>query len=71
MGIAILPCFMADNDPKLVRIPPYTSEGKYDFWVLNHPDLRNNAKIQTFVRFMTEKIKAQQPLLEGKLANLP
>jgi len=71
MGIAILPCFMADKDPELVRVPPYTSEGKYDLWVLNHPDLRNNAKIQTFVRFMTEKIKAQHLLLEGKMPNLP
>jgi len=71
MGIAILPCFMADRDAELVRVPPYTSEGKYDLWILNHPDLRNNAKIQTFVRFMTKKIQQQRGLIEGESPALP
>jgi len=66
MGIGILPCFVGDKDPELVRIPPYTSEEKYDLWVLSHPDLRKNAKIQTFVRFMTEFVHDKQGLLEGR-----
>jgi DNA-binding transcriptional LysR family regulator len=66
MGIGILPCFVGDTDPELVRIPPYTSEGKYDLWVLSHPDLRKNAKIQTFVRFMTEFVQGKKELLEGR-----
>lgn len=67
LGIGILPCFIADIDPELVRIPPYTSEGKYDLWILSHPGLRKNAKIQTFVRFITEHLIAQRALLEGEL----
>jgi DNA-binding transcriptional LysR family regulator len=63
MVIGILPCFIGDIDPELVRIPPYTSEGKYDLWVLSHPDLRKNAKIQTFVRFMTEFVQEKKELL--------
>jgi len=66
MGIGILPCFVGDNDPELVRIPPYTSEEKYDLWILSHPDLRKNAKIQTFVRFMTEFVHGKKDLLEGR-----
>ena len=66
MGIGILPCFVGDKDPELVRIPPYTSEEKYDLWVLSHPDLRKNAKIQTFVRFMTEFVHGKKGLLEGR-----
>jgi DNA-binding transcriptional LysR family regulator len=66
MGIGILPCFVGDKDPELVRIPPYTSEEKYDLWILSHPDLRKNAKIQTFVRFMTVFVQEKQRLLEGK-----
>jgi len=66
LGIAILPCFYADNDPDLSRIPPYSSEGKYDLWILSHPDLRRNAKIQTFVRFMTEHLLEQRALIEGE-----
>lgn len=67
MGISILPCFVADNDPELMRIPPYTSEHKYDLWVLSHPDLRKNAKIQAFIRFMTERMMQKRPLIEGEV----
>lgn len=66
MGIGILPCFVGDTDPELVRVPPYTTEGKYDMWVLSHPDLRKNARIQTFVRFMTEFVHGKKDLLEGR-----
>ncbi len=66
MGIGILPCFVGDKDPELVRIPPYISEEKYDLWILSHPDLRKNAKIQTFVRFMTEFVHSKKELIEGK-----
>ena len=67
MGVAILPCFIGDQDKTLMRIPPYTSEGKHHLWVLSHPDLRKNAKIQTFIRFMTEYLLKQKDLLEGRL----
>jgi DNA-binding transcriptional LysR family regulator len=66
MGIGILPCLVGDRDPELVRIPPYTSEEKYDLWILSHPDLRKNAKIQSFVRFMTEYVQGKKDLLEGR-----
>jgi DNA-binding transcriptional LysR family regulator len=66
MGIGILPCFIGDADPELVRIPPYSNEAKYDLWILSHPDLRQNAKIQTFVRFMTKYVQEKKDLLEGR-----
>jgi len=67
LGVSILPCFKGDTDPDIVRIPPYISEGKYDLWILSHPDMRKNIKIQTFVRFMTEYLASQKELIEGKL----
>ncbi len=66
MGVAVLPCFIGDQSPKLIRIPPYTSEAKYDLWLLSHPDLRKNAKVQQFVRFMNEKIEKLKPLFTGQ-----
>lgn len=65
MGIGIIPCFMADTDPGLIRIPPFTSEHKHDLWLLYHPDLRKSAKIQSFVQFIYEKLEQKRPLLEG------
>ncbi len=66
MGVAILPCFVGDSNPKLIRIPPYTTEAKYDLWLLMHPDLRKHTKIQQFVRYLTEQIGLLNPLFEGK-----
>jgi len=66
MGISVLPCFVGDNDKQLTRIPPAISEGKYDLWILSHPDLHKNLKMQTFVRFMTERILAKKLLIEGE-----
>lgn len=67
IGVAILPCFIGDLEPELTRVPPYTTEGKFNLWILSHPDLRKNLKIQTFVRFMTEYMASQKALLEGKV----
>ena len=66
MGISVLPCFVGDSDTDLARIPPAISEAKYDLWILSHPDLRKNLKMQTFVRFMTERILSKRDLIEGK-----
>lgn len=66
MGVSILPCFKGDIDDKLVRIPPYISEAKYNLWILSHPDMRQNKKLQTFVRFMTEFVSQQKDLIEGR-----
>jgi len=67
MGVAVLPCFIGDSDAQLVRIPPFISEAKYDLWVLRHPDLRDNLKVQTFVNFMTNKLLENADLIEGKI----
>ena len=66
MGVGILPCFSADNDADLVRIPPFISEAKYQLWLLSHTDMRHNVKIQTFVRFMVERVQQKRALIEGE-----
>lgn len=71
MGISILPCFIGDVQSELIRIPPYVSEDKFDLWILSHPDLRKNAKIQAFVRFMTDYSLRKRPLIEGELFQAP
>jgi len=66
MGMAILPCLLADADPMLRRIPPYDVEPALDIWILTHPDLRNTTRINTFVKYMSESILAKQALIEGR-----
>lgn len=71
MGLCILPCFCADPDPDLIRVPPYTSVPRIDFWILSHPDMRHNTKIRTFIRFMAQRLSAQRSLLEGEDYEVP
>ncbi len=66
LGVSMLPCFYGETLEGVVRLPPYTSEHKFDLWILSHPDMRKNAKIQTFVRFMTERIMSKRALIEGE-----
>ncbi|SMF56539.1 DNA-binding transcriptional regulator, LysR family [Alteromonadaceae bacterium Bs31] len=66
MGVGILPCFIGDSDPQLLRIAPYTSEHKYDLWLLYHPDLRSSVKIRTLVKFLYARMEQHRGLFEGE-----
>ncbi len=65
-GMAILPCFMADGQRDLHRVPPGTVQPHKDVWVLTHKDLRNAARIRKFTDFMAEALRKNRNLLEGK-----
>ena len=45
MGIAELPCHMADADPGLVRVWP-EREDRYDVWLVMHSDLSRSARVR-------------------------
>ena len=48
MGIAVLPCFVGDAQPDLLRGPPTEPYSAYDIWILSHPDLRETARLRRF-----------------------
>lgn len=66
MGIAMLPCFMADRDPALRRMGPVTFSPMFDLWLLKHSDLRANARVRVLSDFLAVRIKRHLPLLAGK-----
>jgi DNA-binding transcriptional LysR family regulator len=45
MGIAELPCHMADGDPLLTRIWPERDD-QYDVWLVMHSDLSRSARVR-------------------------
>ncbi len=65
MGMASLPCFLADPEKNLQRLPPGKAEPRYDIWMLTHEDLRFTARIKTFMDFMANAFKKHQALLQG------
>lgn len=66
VGMAMLPCFMADAQPDLHRMPPGTLRPHKDVWVLTHKDLRNTARIRKFTSFMSHALHNKRDLLEGR-----
>lgn len=65
MGIAMLPCFMADPDPALQRIGPVRSSPRFDLWLLKHADMRTNARMRVLSDFLARRIKRNRALLTG------
>lgn len=61
MGLAGLPCFMADAVLERHTEP----RPSHDIWVLVHPDLRRSPRLRVFRDAMVEAIERHRPRLEG------
>ena len=66
LGISILPCFMGDPFPVLMRYAEPRSEWDLGLWILLHPDLKRTARVLAFRDFMMEAIAAQNDLFGGQ-----
>jgi molybdate transport repressor ModE-like protein len=66
IGLAPLPCGIADLEPDLVRVAPLPDDFTRDLWLLTHEDLRRTARIRAFLDFLAAALTAEAPLLEGQ-----
>jgi len=67
IGVAALPCYMADTDPGLVRILPNAIlKGALDVWVLRHPAVRQVARLRLLTEFLADTILSDRDLFEGE-----
>jgi DNA-binding transcriptional LysR family regulator len=66
MGLAILPCYLADADPMLARVGSPIGELASDLWLLTHPELARVARIRSFMDSMYEQVLQLRPLFEGR-----
>lgn len=65
MGFAVLPCFLGDTVPDLIRALPPQQAMRSPLWILTHPDLRTTAPIRAVLDFLADGITAKKILLEG------
>lgn len=65
MGAAILPCFIGDADPLLVRVPGSSTEFYGTIWLLTLDETRKIKRIREFSGFIKSRIKAQAHTLLG------
>jgi len=66
IGVAQLPCALADVESDLYRIPvPYIEAG-WGLWVLSHVDVRTNARVRIFKNILIDELQKKINLIEGK-----
>ncbi|MEM7226212.1 MAG: LysR family transcriptional regulator [Pseudomonadota bacterium] len=65
LGRTLLPCFLGDPAPELVRLGAPIDELEGELWLLTHPDLRKVARVRVFLDFTAEAIVARRGLLEA------
>ncbi|MFL1406534.1 LysR family transcriptional regulator [Marinobacter sp. M1N3S26] len=65
MGLAVLPCYLADMDPDIVQLTSPIPELEYGLWFLMHPDLRGVVRIHALMDFLTEVVRAKSRRLSG------
>jgi DNA-binding transcriptional LysR family regulator len=64
-GLGILPCFVGDADPSLVRLTAPIDELGADYSLLVHPDLRNVPRVRLLIDWIRSTFKAARPALQG------
>ena len=66
LGVSILPCFMGDPDPGLVRMGEPRPEWDLGLWILLHPDLRRTARVLAFREYMIAAIERAHEVFSGR-----
>jgi DNA-binding transcriptional LysR family regulator len=56
IGAVVLPVFAAANEPGLLRITPPIPDQSMGLWLLNHPDVRSNARVTALARHLVAAI---------------
>ena len=70
MGLAMLPCFLAEAEPTLRRLAPEIL-GSREIWLVFHPDVARIARVRCVIDFVTEIIGREAARLRGELAEVP
>lgn len=65
VGIATLPCFVAEKEENLVRISDKRLVEGYQIWLLRHPDTRATSRLRVFSEFIVESISKHKHELES------
>jgi DNA-binding transcriptional LysR family regulator len=65
IGVAVLPCFVAEGDRELVRLeaPPIVH---HELWLLVHGDLRRTPRVRAAIEWVDALVERARPALCGK-----
>jgi DNA-binding transcriptional LysR family regulator len=66
LGIALLPCYLADADDGIRRISGVLTDLASELWIATHQDLKNTARIRAFFSVIGDAIAAARRSFEGQ-----
>jgi DNA-binding transcriptional LysR family regulator len=69
-SLAILPCFMAEQDPRLQVVLEDEISVTRSFWMYCHEDLRQSARVMALWDFLKKSVQLNAPLLRGRARQL-
>jgi DNA-binding transcriptional LysR family regulator len=66
LGIAVLPCIVADADPDLIQcVPPKDGHGR-TMWLVTHERVRKTPRVRAVIDFLYERLSRHIRQLEAK-----
>ncbi|MCC6827254.1 MAG: LysR family transcriptional regulator [Novosphingobium sp.] len=65
-GIAVLPCFIGDADPRLERVLPEIGIDR-SFWIVIHRDTRQLQRVRAFRNWLLEVVAQNRDALLGRI----
>jgi DNA-binding transcriptional LysR family regulator len=66
LGVAMLPCFVGDGEPDLVRCLPPIAELDSELWLIVRESMRNAPHVRAFADFLAEYVHGQKSRLLGR-----
>jgi DNA-binding transcriptional LysR family regulator len=70
-GLGLLPCFVGDAEPGLVRLSAPVADLAIDSWLLYHPDLKTVARVRRVSEWIRAVFRAARPELQGRRSLVP
>lgn len=65
-GIGLLPCFMADRHPDLVRVLPEEVDVVLDYWLVTRPETLRRPAVAAVAESLRSTVRAMAPQLLGR-----
>jgi DNA-binding transcriptional LysR family regulator len=71
IGLAVLPCYLADPEPELRRALPPIFELTRELWLITHKALKGTARVRAFMDIVGEGVRRRLAALEPRPQTTP
>lgn len=68
LGIAVLPCIVADADPDFIQCVPPTSNHGRSMWLVTHERVRHTPRVRLVIDFLYESLARYMKTLDARRA---